>query len=87
MSDHAGTVLGIDIGGTKMAAAMVSADGRIVTEDRIVTPAGDADQVFAALAELIGRVQRGAGPGAIGRWRSGSGRLVRWIRSTDWCRR
>ncbi|WP_433021323.1 ROK family protein [Kribbella sp. CA-294648] len=61
MSDHAGTVLGIDIGGTKMAAAMVSADGRIVTADRIATPAGGADDVFAALTELIGRVQRDAG--------------------------
>jgi glucokinase len=52
-----GTVLGIDIGGTKMAAALVSADGRILTGDRIMTPPGDADEVFAALAELIDRVR------------------------------
>ncbi|HEY3558492.1 MAG TPA: ROK family protein [Kribbella sp.] len=51
------TVLGIDIGGTKMAAALVSADGTILTGDRIPTPSGSADQVFAALGELIDRVR------------------------------
>jgi glucokinase len=63
------TVLGIDIGGTKMAAALVSADGTILTGDRIRTPSGGADQVFAALAELIGRVRAqaaGATPLAVG---------------------
>lgn len=63
------TVLGIDIGGTKMAAALVSADGTILTGDRIPTPSGGADQVFAALGELIDRVRgRAAGltPLAVG---------------------
>ncbi|MEV0792002.1 ROK family protein [Kribbella sp. NPDC050459] len=70
MSDDAasarGTVLGIDIGGTKMAAALVSADGTILTGDRIATPPGDADQVFAALGELIARVRGDATPLAVG---------------------
>lgn len=56
MRDEAVTVLGIDIGGTKMAAAIVAADGEILTKDRIPTPAGDADRVFAALGELIEKV-------------------------------
>lgn len=63
------TVLGIDIGGTKMAAALVSADGTILTGDRIRTPSGGADQVFGALGELIGRVRAqapGAAPLAVG---------------------
>lgn len=60
------TVLGIDIGGTKMAAALVSADGEILTGDRILTPPGDADVVFAALGELIGRVRGDATPVAVG---------------------
>jgi glucokinase len=66
MSDEAVTVLGIDIGGTKMAAALVSADGRILRKDRIATPSGDADQVFAALGELIARVRADATPAAVG---------------------
>ena len=71
MSDDAvssarGTVLGIDIGGTKMAAALVSADGTILTADRIATPSGDADRVFAALGELIERVRGDADPLAVG---------------------
>ncbi|MFF0340339.1 ROK family protein [Kribbella sp. NPDC004875] len=60
------TVLGIDIGGTKMAAALVSADGTILTGDRIRTPPGGADQVFAALGELITRVRGDATPLAVG---------------------
>src|SRR5215207_3224769 len=66
MSDEAATVLGIDIGGTKMAAALVTADGETLTKDLIRTPPGDADQVFAALAELIGRVQGDVRPAAVG---------------------
>jgi glucokinase len=66
MSDEAATVLGIDIGGTKMAAAIVDADGLVLTEDRIPTPSGDADQVFAALGELIARVQGDSTPSAVG---------------------
>jgi glucokinase len=66
MSDEAATVLGIDIGGTKMAAAIVDADGLVLTTDRIPTPSGDADQVFAALGELIARVQGDSTPSAVG---------------------
>jgi glucokinase len=66
MGDQAATVLGIDIGGTKMAAALVSADGEILTKDRIATPPGDADQVFAALGELIARVKGDTEPAAVG---------------------
>src|SRR5215468_6206127 len=61
-----GTVLGIDIGGTKMAAALVSADGTILMGDRIRTPAGDANDVFGALGELITRVRGDATPLAVG---------------------
>ncbi|HEY0692397.1 MAG TPA: ROK family protein [Kribbella sp.] len=66
MSDEAATVLGIDIGGTKMAAAIVDADGLVLTKDRIPTPSGDADQVFVALGELIARVQGDSTPSAVG---------------------
>ncbi|GAA0605019.1 ROK family protein [Kribbella sandramycini] len=59
-------VLGIDIGGTKMAAALVSADGTILVQDRIATPAGGADEVFAALAVLVEKVRGEARPIAVG---------------------
>ncbi|WP_328995418.1 ROK family protein [Kribbella sp. NBC_01245] len=60
------TVLGIDIGGTKLAAAIVNADGEVLTQDRIPTPVGNADQVFAALGELIEKVRGDATPAAVG---------------------
>jgi glucokinase len=62
MSDQAATVLGIDIGGTKMAAAIVDAEGQILSTGRVPTPVGDADLVFAALGELIAKV---CGPASV----------------------
>lgn len=66
MSDDTATVLGIDIGGTKMAAAIVDADGQVVNQGRIPTPRGDGDAVFAALGELVAAVCGPARPAAVG---------------------
>lgn len=60
------TVLGVDIGGTKLAAAIVAEDGTIVRKDRVPTPAAGPDEVFAALRELIETVRGDAAPLAIG---------------------
>jgi glucokinase len=46
-------VLAIDIGGTKLASGIVSADGTISGERRVPTPrTDDPDELFAALAAL-----------------------------------
>lgn len=66
MSDDTATVLGIDIGGTKMAAAIVDADGEVVNKGRIPTPRGDAAGVFAALGELVATVCGDVRPAAVG---------------------
>lgn len=48
------TVLALDIGGTKMAAGIVSADGRVLAHDRVPTPPdGDAETLWAAVVELL----------------------------------
>ena len=39
--------IGIDIGGTKIAGALVDAQGAIVREDRVPSPAGDPDAMVA----------------------------------------
>jgi glucokinase len=47
-------VLAVDIGGTKMAAAVVDPSGTVVTGARVPTPAGvDPDVTFGALASVI----------------------------------
>lgn len=46
--------LAIDIGGTKLAAGIVSADGHMVVQDRCDTP---SEGVWDALADLVQRVQ------------------------------
>jgi glucokinase len=48
------TVLAVDVGGTKLAAAIVDAGGAILERARVATPTtGDAETVFAALAAMI----------------------------------
>ncbi len=45
--------IGIDVGGTKIAAGVVDADGRIVARNRRVTPAQHADQVRDAVTDAV----------------------------------
>ncbi len=52
------TVLAVDIGGTKVAAAIVDGHGCIHAEDRASTPdTDDPETVFAVVAEVVGRVR------------------------------
>jgi len=46
--------LAVDIGGTKIAAAVVDGEGRVVARDQASTPrGGDAEALFSALAALV----------------------------------
>jgi glucokinase len=48
------TALAIDIGGTKLAAGIVSGDGVLLHRDEAPTPAtADAEELFAALLRLV----------------------------------
>ncbi|MDQ1359715.1 MAG: glucokinase [Acidimicrobiaceae bacterium] len=53
-----GTVLAIDIGGTKMAAALVDNEATILVEGQVPTPVGDDPEVlFAALVGVVREVE------------------------------
>ena len=55
-------VLALDIGGTKLAAAVVDGDGRFLAQARTQTPiANDPEQLFAELAQLCRDVLHQAG--------------------------
>jgi glucokinase len=54
--------LGIDVGGTKLAAAVVSADGDVLGRHQVPTPhAADAETVFAAVCAAADGALRAAG--------------------------
>jgi fructokinase len=53
--------LGIDLGGTKIAAAVLAGDGRTIWETRVATPRGDYDGTIAAIADLVAAGERAAG--------------------------
>ena len=56
-SDPTRSALALDVGGTKMAAALVTDDGRIVAVERADTPpAGNAEELFAALTRAADAV-------------------------------
>lgn len=50
-------VLAVDVGGTKLAAAVVDARGVVHAEGRVPTEGADADALFGALARLIDDVR------------------------------
>ncbi|HEX2576060.1 MAG TPA: ROK family protein, partial [Aquihabitans sp.] len=54
-------VLAIDIGGTKMAAAVVDAEGTILAQDKVPTEGADAEGLFDVVAGLADRVRATAG--------------------------
>jgi glucokinase len=63
--------IGIDIGGTKIAGALVDAHGQIVLEERVPSPAGDPEAMVDAVVGLIERLSAnheviGAGVAAAG---------------------
>lgn len=51
--------IGIDIGGTKIAGALVDSEGQIVRESRVPTPAKDIDALVAAVVGLINELSEG----------------------------
>jgi glucokinase len=60
-------VLAIDIGGTKMAAGLVDATGRLRWSARVPTPPdADAETLFATVSGLLDGVPAGAAPLACG---------------------
>ncbi|MFJ6077830.1 ROK family glucokinase [Pseudarthrobacter sp. NPDC092419] len=66
-----GLAIGIDIGGTKVAAGVVDPDGRILSEARRSTPGSDPRAVERVIVELVeelgrGRRIRSVGIGAAG---------------------
>jgi glucokinase len=52
-----GQAIGLDVGGTKIAAARVVADGSILAMERAPSPATDPVRILDAMVELAGRVR------------------------------
>ena len=62
-----GQVLAVDIGGTKMAVAVVSATGSVLWQTRAPTPpAGDSDRLWSTVVSLVESVPGGFEPMACG---------------------
>ncbi|QNE46613.1 ROK family glucokinase [Glaciihabitans sp. INWT7] len=51
--------IGIDIGGTKIAGALVSELGEIIVEDRVPTPTAGSEQIVDAVVAMIQRLSDG----------------------------
>ncbi|TAK71069.1 MAG: ROK family glucokinase [Actinomycetota bacterium] len=58
--------IGIDIGGTKIAAGVVTEDGTIVADTRRPTPVRDADAVVATIIDLVAELRQDRQIEAIG---------------------
>ncbi|OMC03084.1 ROK family protein [Mycolicibacterium fortuitum] len=58
--------LALDIGGTKIAAALVDAEGRLVHRAQLPTPDGDAETVWEVVDKLLAEAMRTADGAATG---------------------
>ena len=58
--------IGIDIGGPKIAGAVVSDSGEILAEDRVATEAGDSEAIIEAVVSMIERLAVGRTVSAAG---------------------
>jgi len=58
--------IGIDIGGTKIAGAVVSETGEILVEERVATQAGDSEAIIDAVVRMIERLALGRAVTAAG---------------------
>ena len=81
-------VLAVDIGGTKMAAGVVDATGRLLRSQSTPTPRGtDPEEVFAALLDVVRRVDapqaQAVGVGSAGPMTAG-GRTVSPLNIPGW---
>ena len=64
MSGRPKATVGIDLGGTKVQAALID-DGAVVGDLKVATPAGGVEEVVAAMAACVGRLAGLAGSGGI----------------------
>lgn len=55
LPDPSAPVCGIDIGGTKIGGAVVAADGTVLAEDRVTSPATEPEAIETACAALVAR--------------------------------
>jgi fructokinase len=53
--------LGIDLGGSKIEAVLISAQGRELWRQRVPTPSGDYEATLQAIAALVGQARAAAG--------------------------
>lgn len=53
--------IGVDLGGTKIETIVLANDGQVLDRRRIPTPRDDYDSTIAAVAELVGAVERDLG--------------------------
>jgi glucokinase len=61
------SVLAIDVGGTKLAAAVIAAEGRMLASERLVTPpVSDGDELFNVLEAVCRRVLAKAAVDVVG---------------------
>jgi glucokinase len=82
------SAIGIDIGGTKVGALLISEDGEVLAEERADTPRDDVDatlEVVYRLADLLGERDQPAaiGVGAAGMVDAEAG-MLRFAPNLDW---
>jgi fructokinase len=59
-------LIGVDLGGTKIEAAVLGADGRVVWRERVATPRESYDGTIGAITKLVASAEAAAGAVSVG---------------------
>ena len=87
-ADAPSAAVGLDLGGTKLAAMLVSSAGEVLARASAATPADDVSAIMEAVYGLIDEVSAGAGPRAVGVGAAGmvdfAAGVMRWAPNIAW---
>ena len=61
-----GLRIGVDLGGTKIEAAVLSADGRVIWRERVPTPRESYEGTVGAIHALVTKAESVVGPVSVG---------------------
>jgi glucokinase len=78
--------VGVDVGGSHIAAGLMERDGRVVRQAQVPTPRGGSDAIIAAIVRLVAEVTTGAEPAQVAGIGIGLPAQVDFVnQSVEWC--
>ena len=78
--------VGVDVGGSHIAAGLMERDGHVLKQAQVPTPRGSSDAIVAAIVRLVAEVTTGAEPAQVAGVGIGLPAQIDFVnQSVEWC--